>query len=172
MSRTTPPWAASMHGGPRSMWPRATSPGAALKCSGPPPSGNMRLTPGACTTCTASTSKSWVSTAFLGFFMFMALWPSPGSRPAASSAPARRDPDAKNGHGDLAAMLQVSIIGYAAGGAFLGLAYFDYYYHLIASGGHYLDAGDFKPDFYTAKAPTPRSKPSRPSLTNPAKSNA
>jgi probable O-glycosylation ligase (exosortase A-associated) len=33
---------------------------------------------------------------------------------------------------DLAAMLQVSLIGYAASGAFLGLAYFDLYYHLIA----------------------------------------
>ncbi len=33
---------------------------------------------------------------------------------------------------DLAAMLQVCVIGYAAGGAFLGLAYFDLYYHLIA----------------------------------------
>ena len=33
---------------------------------------------------------------------------------------------------NLAAMLQVSIIGYATGGAFLGLAYFDLYYHLIA----------------------------------------
>jgi len=33
---------------------------------------------------------------------------------------------------DLAAMLQVSIMGYAASGAFLGLAYFDLYYHLIA----------------------------------------
>ncbi len=33
---------------------------------------------------------------------------------------------------DLAAMLQVSLIGYAASGAFLGLAYFDLYYNLIA----------------------------------------
>jgi probable O-glycosylation ligase (exosortase A-associated) len=32
---------------------------------------------------------------------------------------------------DLAAMLQVSLVGYAVGGAFLGLAYFDLYYHLI-----------------------------------------
>lgn len=32
---------------------------------------------------------------------------------------------------DLAAMTQVSMIGYGAAGAFLGLAYFDYYYHLI-----------------------------------------
>ncbi len=33
---------------------------------------------------------------------------------------------------DLAAMVQVSIVGYAASGAFLGLAYFDYYYTMIA----------------------------------------
>ena len=33
---------------------------------------------------------------------------------------------------DLASMTQVSLIGYAAGGAFLGLAFFDLYYHLIA----------------------------------------
>lgn len=32
---------------------------------------------------------------------------------------------------DLAAMTQVSMVGYAAGGAFLGLAYFDYYYSLV-----------------------------------------
>jgi probable O-glycosylation ligase (exosortase A-associated) len=34
--------------------------------------------------------------------------------------------------GDLAGMVQVSLIGYMVGGAFLGLAYFDLYYHLIA----------------------------------------
>lgn len=33
---------------------------------------------------------------------------------------------------DLAGMVQVSIAGYAVGGAFLGLAYFDLYYHLLA----------------------------------------
>ena len=33
---------------------------------------------------------------------------------------------------DLAAMIQVSFVGYMVGGAFLGLAYFDYPYHLIA----------------------------------------
>lgn len=32
---------------------------------------------------------------------------------------------------DLSAMTQVSLIGYATGGAFLGLAYFDYPYHLV-----------------------------------------
>lgn len=34
--------------------------------------------------------------------------------------------------GNLAAMTQVSMIGYAVGGAFLGLSYFDLYYHLVA----------------------------------------
>lgn len=33
---------------------------------------------------------------------------------------------------DLASMIQVSLIGYAVGGAFLGLAYFDLFYHLVA----------------------------------------
>jgi len=33
---------------------------------------------------------------------------------------------------DLAAMLQVSFIGYTVGGAFLGLAYFDLFYHYLA----------------------------------------
>ena len=44
---------------------------------------------------------------------------------------AKRDPELKWAS-DLAAMLQVALIGYAVSGAFLGLAYFDYYYHLIA----------------------------------------
>ncbi len=43
----------------------------------------------------------------------------------------RRDPD-KKWMADLAAMVQVTMLGYAAGGAFLGLAYFDFYYHLVA----------------------------------------
>jgi probable O-glycosylation ligase (exosortase A-associated) len=33
---------------------------------------------------------------------------------------------------DLARMIQVSLVGYATAGAFLGLAYFDYYYTLVA----------------------------------------
>lgn len=33
---------------------------------------------------------------------------------------------------DLSAMVQVSLVGYAVGGAFLGMAYFDLYYHLVA----------------------------------------
>lgn len=42
----------------------------------------------------------------------------------------RKDPERKWAT-DLAAMTQVSMVGYATGGAFLGLAYFDYYYHLV-----------------------------------------
>lgn len=34
--------------------------------------------------------------------------------------------------GDFAAMLQVSLLGYAVSGTFLGLAYFDLFYHIIA----------------------------------------
>jgi hypothetical protein len=44
---------------------------------------------------------------------------------------ARRDRE-KRWIADLAAMVQVSLVGYATAGAFLGLAYFDYYYTLIA----------------------------------------
>ena len=34
--------------------------------------------------------------------------------------------------GELAAMIQVSLVGYVSAGAFLGLAYFDFYYTLVA----------------------------------------
>lgn len=44
---------------------------------------------------------------------------------------ARGDP-ATRWAADLCAMVQVSLVGYAVAGAFLGLAYFDYYYTLIA----------------------------------------
>jgi len=35
---------------------------------------------------------------------------------------------------DMAEMLQCSVIAYALGGAFLGLAYFDLYYYLVVAG--------------------------------------
>ena len=44
---------------------------------------------------------------------------------------ARGDPGSRWA-ADLAAMVQVSLVGYASAGAFLGLAYFDFYYTLIA----------------------------------------
>jgi probable O-glycosylation ligase (exosortase A-associated) len=43
----------------------------------------------------------------------------------------KRDPERKWA-ADLAAMVQVSLVGYATAGAFLGLSYFDLFYHLIA----------------------------------------
>jgi probable O-glycosylation ligase (exosortase A-associated) len=43
----------------------------------------------------------------------------------------RRDRE-KRWAADLAAMVQVSLVGYGSAGAFLGLAYFDYYYTLVA----------------------------------------
>jgi hypothetical protein len=44
---------------------------------------------------------------------------------------AKKDPDLTWAR-DLAAMIQVSMVAYMTAGAFLGLAYFDYIYHLIA----------------------------------------
>ena len=42
----------------------------------------------------------------------------------------KNDPERKWA-ADLAAMIQVSMVGYAAGGAFLGLSYWDLPYHLM-----------------------------------------
>lgn len=68
---------------------------------------------------------------FIGFGLFMLLawftW-NTGSR---IRKLARRTPETGWGY-DMASMLQVSLMGYASGGAFLGLAYFDLYYTLIA----------------------------------------
>ena len=44
---------------------------------------------------------------------------------------AKRNPEALWAR-DLAAMIQVSMVAYMSAGAFLGLAYFDYIYHLVA----------------------------------------
>ena len=44
---------------------------------------------------------------------------------------AKKNPETK-WMADLASMVHVSIAAYVVGGSFLGLAYFDYYYHLIA----------------------------------------
>ena len=68
---------------------------------------------------------------FIGFTMFMLLawftW-NTGNR---IRRMARRRTETRWA-ADLASMTQVSMIGYAASGAFLGLAYFDLYYTLIA----------------------------------------
>jgi probable O-glycosylation ligase (exosortase A-associated) len=68
---------------------------------------------------------------FIGLTMFLLLawftW-NTGSRIRRF---AKRRPETKWA-ADLASMVQVSMVGYAASGAFLGLAYFDLYYTLIA----------------------------------------
>ena len=68
---------------------------------------------------------------FIGFSMFMLLawftW-NTGSR---IRKQAGRIAETRWG-ADLASMIQVSLMGYAGAGAFLGLAYFDLYYNLIA----------------------------------------
>jgi len=68
---------------------------------------------------------------FIGFGIFMTLALFSWLRARQIIRASKRDPDLKWA-GDVAAMIQVSLIGYAAGGAFLGLSYFDLPYHLMA----------------------------------------
>ena len=67
---------------------------------------------------------------------------------------------------DLAAMIQVSIVGYMSAGAFLGLGYFDYIYHLIAVAVvvHHLVSAPRTADISPVAAPSLGSKHSAPSL--------
>jgi len=67
---------------------------------------------------------------FVGFGLFMLLGVFAWLRAQQVIRTCKKDPDRKWAS-DLAAMMQVSLIGYAAGGAFLGLAYFDLPYHLM-----------------------------------------
>jgi probable O-glycosylation ligase (exosortase A-associated) len=68
---------------------------------------------------------------FIGFGLFLLLGLMTWLRCGQIIRLAKKNPEQKWA-GDLASMLQVSLIGYGVSGAFLGLAYFDYYYHLIA----------------------------------------
>jgi probable O-glycosylation ligase (exosortase A-associated) len=68
---------------------------------------------------------------FIGLGMFLALGFMIWLRCAKIISLCKKDPGRKWAS-DLAAMIQVSMIGYATAGAFLGLSYFDLYYHLIA----------------------------------------
>jgi len=67
---------------------------------------------------------------FVGFGLFILLGIFAWLRAKQVIRICKNDPDRKWAS-DLAAMIQVSLIGYATGGAFLGLAYFDLPYHLI-----------------------------------------
>lgn len=67
---------------------------------------------------------------FIGFGMFLLLAVFAWLRANQVIRMCKNDPE-KKWAADLAAMIQVSLIGYGAGGAFLGLAYFDLTYHLM-----------------------------------------
>jgi probable O-glycosylation ligase (exosortase A-associated) len=68
---------------------------------------------------------------FIGLGLFLALALMTWRTASWVIGRTRRDRE-KRWVADLAAMIQVSLVGYATAGAFLGLAYFDYYYTLIA----------------------------------------
>ncbi|MHB1052268.1 MAG: putative O-glycosylation ligase, exosortase A system-associated [Thiobacillus sp.] len=67
---------------------------------------------------------------FIGFVLFMSFGLLTWIRAQQIIRQYKHDPG-KKWASDLAAMVQVSLVGYAAGGAFLGLAYFDLPYHLM-----------------------------------------
>lgn len=68
---------------------------------------------------------------YFGFALFLALLILTWLKCGTIIRAAKRNPDFGWAR-DLAAMIQVSIPAYMSAGAFLGLAYFDYIYHLIA----------------------------------------
>jgi probable O-glycosylation ligase (exosortase A-associated) len=68
---------------------------------------------------------------FVGFGLFLMLGLMTWRSASWVIGRTRRDRE-KRWAADLAAMVQVSLVGYASAGAFLGLAYFDFYYTLIA----------------------------------------
>lgn len=68
---------------------------------------------------------------FVGFFVFLAILVTTLRTLNTVMNFAKRDPRL-DWMRDLAAMVFVAVIGYAISGAFLGLAYFDYYYTLVA----------------------------------------
>lgn len=67
---------------------------------------------------------------FIGFGIFILLAVFAWLRANQVIRQCKNDPERKWA-ADLAAMIQVSLVGYGAGGAFLGLAYFDLTYHLM-----------------------------------------
>lgn len=68
---------------------------------------------------------------FVGLFLFLLMYFLAYRQGSKTIKLAKENPKIRWA-GDLAAMLQVSLVGYAVGGAFLGLAYFDLPYQLVA----------------------------------------
>ncbi|MFN3543469.1 MAG: putative O-glycosylation ligase, exosortase A system-associated [Thiobacillus sp.] len=67
---------------------------------------------------------------FIGLAMFLLLAVFTWLRANQVIRECKNDPERKWA-ADLAAMIQVSLVGYGAGGAFLGMAYFDLAYHMM-----------------------------------------
>jgi putative inorganic carbon (HCO3(-)) transporter len=67
---------------------------------------------------------------FIGLFLFLMIWIS-GFRSAGKLRRLAADKEEASWAKDLGAMVQVSLIGYATGGAFLSLPYFDLPYNLL-----------------------------------------
>jgi probable O-glycosylation ligase (exosortase A-associated) len=68
---------------------------------------------------------------FFGFFLFLAVWVSTWFVAGKLRKAAAQRPDIK-WVGDMGAMAQVCVVGYAAGGAFLNLGYYDFPYYVMA----------------------------------------
>jgi len=68
---------------------------------------------------------------FVGLFLFLSILGLTWTTSQSTQKLARNNPDLKWAK-DLAAMIQVSLIGYVVGGTFLGVAYFDLFYSLVA----------------------------------------
>lgn len=68
---------------------------------------------------------------FVGLFLFLLIWYLTFRSGKWVLANVSGRPDLSWAH-DLSSMLQVSLVGYLVGGAFLGLAYFDLPYHIMA----------------------------------------
>lgn len=68
---------------------------------------------------------------FIGLALFLTLLGLTWLKCGSIIRRCKKDPEHKWA-ADLAAMIQVSMVGYGSAGAFLGLAYFDYIYHLVA----------------------------------------
>ena len=67
---------------------------------------------------------------FVGLFLFMTLWILVWWNAGKLRQEARKEPQTE-WLSDLGAMCQVSLVGYAVGGAFLSLAYFDLPYNIL-----------------------------------------
>lgn len=94
---------------------------------------------------------------FIGFGIFLSLGFMTWARCAQIKRFSRNKPALKWAS-DLAGMLQVSLVGYATAGAFLGLSYFDLYYHIIAMSVMIWTFIQKQPDVVAPDKPAPRGK--------------